>query len=144
MKNVYLLAIDESNGSRKALSHAIERAKVSGAELVLAHIIDWSPYSFHTTEELAERHKRREEEISRAEEAIVRPVVSVVETSGVTFQSMVRHGKGAETLASIAHEIDAAQIIIGRSGDTDLKTMIFGTTVSKLVQISAVPVLVVP
>ena len=144
MENICLVAIDENNGSRRALGHAIERAKISGAKLVLAHIIDWSPYSFHTPDELAERHKRREDEISRANEAIVQPIVPEVEKAGIKVDTVVRHGKGAETLTDIANEIGAAQIIIGRSGVSDLKTKVFGTTCSKLVQISDVPVLVVP
>lgn len=144
MKNTCLVAIDDSEGSRRALGHAIERAKISGAELILAHIIDWSPYSFHTPDELAKRHKRREDEISRAESVIVQPAVPEVEAAGVAARTIVRHGKGAETLAAIAREVSAAQIIIGRSGDTDLKSMVFGTTASKLVQVSDVPVLVVP
>ncbi len=144
MKNSYLVAIDNSSGSHRALQHAIARARVSGANLTLAHVIDWSPYSFHTPDELAERHKRREEEIHRAKEAILAPLVPDIEAMGIAVETTVRHGKGAETLAAMASEIDASQIIIGRSGEADLKSLVFGTTSSKLVQISDVPVLVVP
>ncbi len=144
MKNTYLVAADNSDGSQRALAHAIERAKASGAGLVLVHVIDWSPYSFHTNEELAQRHQRREEEIVRAKEAIVQPLALKAESEGITVESHVRHGRGAETLAAMAQEFDVAQIIAGRSGETGLKSIVFGSTASKLIQISDVPVLVVP
>lgn len=144
MQNKYLVAVEDSEGSRRAVAHAIERAKASGAELLLAHIIDWSPYSFHTPDELAARHKRREEELTRAREVVLAPVASMVETAGLSHSTEVRHGKGAETLAAMAKEHDVAQIIAGRSGESGVSTMLFGTTSSKLVQISSVPVLIVP
>ena len=144
MQNKYLVAVEGSEGSRRAVAHAIERAKASGAELLLAHIIDWSPYTFHTPDELAARHKRREEELARARDVILAPVAKMVADAGIPHDVEVRHGKGAETLADMAKEHDVAQIIAGRSGESGVTTMLFGTTSSKLVQISSVPVLIVP
>lgn len=144
MQNSYLVAADHSAGSQRALVHAIERAKASGATLILAHVIDWSPYSFHTNEELAQRHQRREEEIIRAKEAVVAPLEAQAKSAGVAVESHVRHGRGAETLTAMAQEFDVAQIIAGRSGETGLKSIVFGSTASKLIQISDVPVLIVP
>lgn len=144
MHNKYLVAVEGSDGSRRAVAHAIERAKASGAELLLAHIIDWSPYTFHTPEELAARHKRREEELTRAREVILAPIAKMAAEAGISHDTEVRHGKGAETLAAMAKEHNVAQIIAGRSGESGVSTMLFGTTSSKLVQISTVPVLIVP
>ena len=144
MQNKYLVAVEGSEGSRRAVSHAIERAKASGAELVLVHVIDWSPYSFHTPEELSARHKRREEELTRARDVVLAPVAKLVEEAGVKHSMEVRHGKGAETLAAMANEHAVAQIIAGRSGEGGVSTMLFGSTSSKLVQISSVPILIVP
>ena len=144
MQNKYLVAVEGSEGSRRAVAHAIERAKASNAELLLVHVIDWSPYSFHTPDELSARHKRREEELTRARDVVLAPITKMVEEAGVQSSSEVRHGKGAETLAALAKEQDVAQIIAGRSGESGVSTMLFGSTSSKLVQISSVPVLIVP
>ena len=144
MQNKYLVAVEDSEGSRRAVNHAIERAKTSNAELLLVHVIDWSPYSFHTAEELSARHKRRDEELARAREAVLEPVSKMANDAGVTSSAEVRHGKGAETLSAMAKEHDVAQIIAGRTGDSGMSSMFFGSTSSKLVQISSVPVLIVP
>ena len=144
MQNKYLVAVEGSEGSQRAVAHAIERARASNAELILAHVIDWSPYSFHTPEELSARHKRREEELTRARDVMLAPAMKSVEDAGIKASAEVQHGKGAETLAEMAKKHDVAQIIAGRSGESGVSTMLFGTTSSKLVQISSVPVLIVP
>ena len=46
--------------------------------LLLTYVIEWTPYSFHTPEALAERHKRRESEIERANSSILEPQVSIL------------------------------------------------------------------
>ena len=144
MRNTYLVAVEGSEGSRRAVAHAIERAKASGADLLLVHVIDWSPYSFHTPEELSARHKRREEELTRAKDMILAPIAKMVDDAGIAASTEIRHGKGAETLAAMAKEHDVAQIIAGRSGESGVSSLLFGSTSSKLVQISSVPVLIVP
>ncbi len=144
MRNTFLVAVDGSEGSNRAVAFAAERAKAGGANVVLAHIIEWSPYSFHTPDELAERHKRREEEIDRAQSSIVDPVAKSLEESGVNVTSIVRHGHPGETLVELAAEHDVAQIFIGRLGESRLKAMLFGSLPAALVQTSPVPVTVVP
>lgn len=144
MSNTFLVAVDGSEGSNRAVAFAAERAKAGGANVVLAHIIEWSPYSFHTPDELAERHKRREEEIDRAQSSVLAPVSKSLEESGVSVTSVVRHGHPGETLVALAEEHDVAQIFIGRLGEARLKAILFGSLPAALVQTSPVPVTVVP
>ncbi len=144
MKNVVLLAVDGSEGSDRALTHAMNRAKTGGAKVVVAYVIEWSPYSFNTPEENAERHNRRESEIVRANSGVVVPALAKLAEAGIEAEGIVRHGKPAETLCAIAEECEAAQIVIGRRGQNGVKAMIFGSVVGNLVQAAPVPVVVVP
>ncbi len=144
MKNRFLLAVDDSPGSNKAAEFALERAKRGGADIVVAYVIEWSPYSFNTPEENEERHKRREEEIERASSQIVDPVVKKLGAAGVQVSGVVRHGHPAQTLAALAEEHDVSQIFIGRLGSTGLKSLVFGSVAANLVQSATVPVTVVP
>ena len=43
---------------------------------MVAYVIEWSPYSFNTPEENEKRHKRREEEIERAQSQVLDPLVA--------------------------------------------------------------------
>ena len=59
MDNVVLLAVDGSAGSDRALDHALKRAKTAGSKLVIAFVIEWSPYTFNTPEEKLWFHMNR-------------------------------------------------------------------------------------
>lgn len=144
MTNTYLVAVDGSAGSLRATEFAVERALASKSKLIVAYVIEWSPYSFHTPEELAERHKRREEEIARAQSAVLGPIESSVKSKGVDVAVEVRHGNPSETLAELAREHGAAQIFIGRKGESRIASLLFGSVAGSLVQTSPVPVTVVP
>lgn len=140
----FVVAVDGSPGSTRALQAAIDLAKLTGVKLILAHVIEWSPFSFHTPEELAERHKRREEELERAHKAVLGPAETIVEAAGLACDAIVKHGHPAETLTQIAKEAKASQIYIGRKGQSKIGVLLFGSVAASLVQTSSVSVTVVP
>lgn len=144
MSNTFLVAVDGSEGSLRAAEFAAERALAGKTKLVLAYVIEWSPYSFHTPDELAERHKRREEEIERAQSSVLDPVVKSLTDKGCDVETVVRHGHPAQTLAELAKGHDAAQVFIGRRGESAVTALLFGSVAGSLVQTSPVPVTVVP
>lgn len=144
MKKNILVAVDGSAGSQRALQAAVDQAQMTHADLLLVYVIEWSPYSFHTPEELAARQSRRESEIKRAKESVLNPEADKLLSSGLHVDTVVRHGKIAETLNGLATEKSASQIFIGRLGESHLKSMIFGSVTAALVQSASVPVTVVP
>ncbi len=144
MAGNFLVAVDASEGSERALNTAIALAKNTNNTITIAHVIEWSPFSFHTPDELAERHKRREEELDRAKQAMLTPAAAAVEAAGVECKTVVQHGHPAETLAALAQDTGALQIFIGRKGQSKAGLLLFGSVASSLIQISAVPVTVVP
>ncbi len=144
MNENILVALDGSDCGKRALAAAVNHAKLTGANLVLTYVIDWSPYTFNTPEENEQRHKRRESEIQRAHEVVLDPEASALADSGLDIKTIVRHGKIAETLVDLTSEHDIAQIYIGKIGESRLHSMIFGSVTAALVQASSVPVTVVP
>ena len=144
MANKLLVALDGSDGSKRALAAAVEHARLTGSDLVLAYVIDWSPYSFHTPQELEERHKRRESEIERANDSVLNPELAALQAEGLKVETVVDHGKIAETLLDLGNQRDVSQIYIGRRGESRMHAMIFGSVSAALIQTSSVPVTVVP
>ena len=144
MTQVLLVGTDCSECSNRTLDLAAELAKITGLPLVVVHVIEWSQFTFNTPQENAERHKRREEELERAKTTIIEPILHKLHEEGIEAQGVIRHGHAAETLDSVAREMDAAHIIIGRTGQSAVKTMLFGSAASTLVQIADRPVTVVP
>lgn len=143
MSDTFVIGFDGTESSQRAVAFGAARAGTSGATLHLVHILEWSPFSFHTPEELAERHKRREEEVERAK-SLVEPAVADLESKGFKATSEVRHGNAAQLLCEIAEEKKAAQIIIGRTGESALSTRLLGSLANSLAQAAPVPVTIVP
>lgn len=139
-----VLAVSDDDCSQRALDFAVSQAKRSGADVCAVHVVEWSPYSFLTQEELAERHKRRQEEVSRAESAILTPVIEKLRSNGINAEGIVRYGHVAEVVSDIAVEQNAVQIVIGRYGSSGLSARLFGSVAGALVQAAPVPVTVVP
>jgi len=144
MSNTLLVGTDGSKCSVRALKFASARAADTGDKLVIAYVIEWSPYSFNTPSENEMRHKRREEEISRAREEIIDPLVDKYSQQGIDASGCVRHGHAAHVLNDLGQEFDASVIFIGRNGTSSLKSLLFGSVAGTLVQIADRPVTVVP
>jgi nucleotide-binding universal stress UspA family protein len=144
MSNTLLVGTDGSKCSSRALDFAAARAATTGDKLIIAYVIEWSPYSFNTPSENEMRHKRREEEISRAQKEVINPLVEKYAEQGIDVEGCVRHGHPANVLNMLADEFDASVVFVGRNGTSSLKSLIFGSVAGNLVQISDRPVTVVP
>lgn len=144
MKKRVLLAVDGSPGGSQAIAHVAATAAPDNTEITLVYVIEWSPYSFNTPEENAERHKRRESEIKRARESVVSPAQQSLEGDGFTVSTEVRHGPPAETLINVAKEQGVDEIVIGRRWQSGIKSLLFGSVAGSLIQTSDVPIVVVP
>ena len=144
MSDRFLIGVDGSASSHRAVALAADHAKAAGARLLVAHVIEWSPFTFNTPEENEQRHRRREEELERARTQVVDPLVSELEAAGREVEGVVRHGHPAEVLAGLASELGAGQIFVGRRGQSRIASLLFGSVAGTLVQIAPVPVTVVP
>lgn len=144
MSRTIVVGYDGSDASQRALDFAVSRAKAQGDRILIAHVLEWSPYSFLTPTELEERHKRRGEELERAKSAIIDPVVKKVEAEGIPVTTVMKYGHIAETICQIAEDEGAALIFIGRMGHSGLSSRIFGSVAGSLAQVAPVPVTIVP
>lgn len=144
MSKTFVVGIDGSEGCIRAANYAAERAKISGTKIKIIHVLEWSPYSFLTKEEVEERSLRRKEELTRAKTSILDPIVSKLKDSGVDVEAEVRYGNVLDVIMEYAKEQNAGQIIIGRHGGGRLANRVFGSVPGNLVQVSVIPVTVVP
>jgi nucleotide-binding universal stress UspA family protein len=139
-QDVFVVAYDGTD--QHAVNFAVERARKSDARLVIVHILEWSPYSFLTPEELAQRHKARQDELARAEATIIKPILEKVRSAGATADGELRYGRVADLVCEIAKEKGAAMVFVGRS--SSLSTRVFGSVASGVAQCATVPTVIVP
>jgi nucleotide-binding universal stress UspA family protein len=140
MAEVFVVAYDGID--RHAVDFAIERARKDRARLHIVHVLEWSPYSFLTPQDLAERHKHRQEELARANSAVLDPIVATARNAGVEVAGEVRHGHCVDVICDIAREQNASIIVVKRS--RSLSERVFGSVASGLAQCAPVPVVIVP
>ncbi|MCZ2857617.1 universal stress protein [Blastococcus sp. VKM Ac-2987] len=145
MPESIVVGLDGSESSGRAADAAADAARRHDLSLVLACVVPWSPYSFTTAEENERRSVEKARETAAAQERVLDPVIARLSEPGdLAVEGVVRHGHPAETLVALAREHDAAWITVGRVGQSRVRTLLFGSTPSSLIQLSPIPVLVVP
>jgi nucleotide-binding universal stress UspA family protein len=141
---VLIVGLDGSPGGEQAVAHARRMIAQDGGLLRLVYVIEWSPFTFQTPEENAQRHKRREQEISIANERVLAPAIERLRQEGVAAEGVVRHGDAADILEQEAERAGAEGVVIARSSASGLRSRIFGSVAANLVMHASVPVTVVP
>lgn len=140
-KPVFIVAYGGED--RNVVNIAATHARKEGARLHLVHVLEWSPYSFLTAQELAERHARRKKELARAQEAVMDPVLNDLRDSGVEAEGEILYGSVVDLVLQVTAEQDAALIFVGRSEAT-LSARVFGSVTIGLAQMAPVPTVIVP
>ena len=144
MTTKIVIGLDGTETGERAIAFAKDLAeRIGTCELLVVYVIEWSPYTFQTPEENAERHKRREEEIAIAMERVVNPAVASLKEAGLSARAIVRHGDVADTIDEIAQKEGASQIIVARSSAGGFTSRLFGSSTANLVMHARVPVTVV-
>ena len=139
-----VVGLGGGEGESRALTYAKKMAKLIGeCELIVVYVVEWSPYTFQTPEENAERHKRREQEIEAATSRVVNPAVEALRGEGYSARGLVRHGDVADLLEIIAKEEGADQIVVSRTSKEGVLKRVFGSSTAHLVMHASVPVTVV-
>lgn len=144
MTSKLVVGVDGTEAGERALAFAKDLAsRIGGCDLIVAYVIEWSPFTFQTAEENERRHKRREEEVEIATTRIVTPAVESLTGAGFKATGIVRHGDVAETLNRITVENGGSQIIVGRASADGFTKRIFGSSTQNLVMHADVPVTVI-
>lgn len=135
--NAIVVGYDGSEYADAALDVALEFAAALGDHIVL--VFGGAPGGYGGGEvpaqrEAVEEHARKELERGRAHAA----------RRGVDVDVELVGRKPAAALQEVASKRSARMIVIGSHSETPLRAAVIGSTPAKLLEISEVPVLVVP
>jgi nucleotide-binding universal stress UspA family protein len=139
-----LIGIDSSAESDRALNLGLSMAAGAKASVLIVHAIPWSPYSFQTNEENEFRAGEREHEIEAATTQLLEPALAKAKEAGVVAEGITRHGHPVELLVDLAEERDIDHIVVGRTGESKMKKVLYGGIPGRLILNSPVAVTVVP
>jgi len=144
MSELYLVGVDGSEGSRRALYFAGQMARQVGAGLLVVHVLpeaaggDLAP----TAPELA--FGQQEQEVERAHAQMLEPLVAEARELGLYVELKALYGDPATVLAELAAVREARQIFIGRKPHSRIHDFLLGNTLLSLAKKTTVPVTLVP
>lgn len=140
MKRI-LVGVDGSKESQDAAKWAVELARVTGAQVLVATSA-FIPTALAAPELMARVATWGDEERKLAAKMIDGLVASVAR-HGVAIETHVGTGSPAEMLAELARTGDVDLVVVGHRGRGAVARLLLGSVADRLVQISPKPVLVV-
>ena len=133
-----LVAIDGSEGSRRAFAKALELATVTGASMTALAIEGPLPAYAATVGEV--------DEVKREKDAFFGALVAGVEReaaeAGVALEVEVRPGHAAEVISQFAADGGYDLIVLGRRGHF-LRDHLLGSTADRVAEHAPCPVMIV-
>ena len=130
-----LVAVENSQADRTILEHIAGLAKLTGAELLLAHVADgWAARNF-------DQLKLRESEEMKSDRAYLEGLRETLAAQGFTVQTKLAMGDPATELIRSAEEQGVDLIAMSTHGHRFLADVLHGTTADRVRHLVKVPVL---
>ena len=132
-----LLPTDGSDGSERAVEHALELAAEHDATLHVLYVVDAGGMGFAATpDDVAETKERLRERGRRVTES----VADRARSAGVDFRTKVDAGVPFETILEYLDEHDVDLVVMGRRGALDPDRHLLGSTTDRVLARASVPV----
>ncbi len=138
MKKI-IVAVDGSELSNKALDRAIVEATRHGAEVLCVNVVEGLTFLAYKREEIPDAW----EHLMREPKKLLAEAAKRAEGAGVTIRTLAEAGRPAETIAKLARQEKADEIIVGSRGKNALDNMLLGSVSGRLVQIAPCTIVVV-
>lgn len=136
-----LLPTDFSETADKALPYALAIAEKTGAKLTLMHSIE-EPYNFAPMiEEFVDRAKT---EVHNKLEDLIVTIQEDEQYSEIEIETKISYGRTVLSILEDADELEADLIVMGTTGASGIKKMLFGSQTSEVILNAEIPVLAVP
>lgn len=132
-----LIPTDGSDGSMRAVDHAIELAEAMDATLATLYVVDTTSADASIVQTL--------EVLEDAGQEVVEEIRDYAAEKGIDdVLTNVTPGTPHKTILAYAEEIDADVIVMGTHGRTGLNRYLLGSVTEKVVRSSDRPVVTVP
>ena len=137
-----LFCSDFSENSEPAKKVAVEYAVAFGADLLLAHVVDWSGLPYYG-ESLGEQLDQILEHTERTSMARLEELAKECANMGAKTQIFCRTGLTAREIVSLANEQSADLIVLGTHGRTGVRHLVMGSVARSVLKTAHRPVLIV-
>lgn len=137
----FLVAIDSSEPASRALAYAIGLARETGGSLhlVFAH----EPPVIYGEVALYLPVDAAEDAQAKLSQSIIEPAAASAKAAGVPFTTEFRIGEVGHEIAGAAESTGCDAIIMGTRGMGSIGNLVMGSTATKVIHLSKVPVTLV-
>lgn len=130
-----VVGYDGSDGSKAALSSALDLGKRLGQGLTVVFGFDANPVGGEALDYW--------KAVRQHGESVLATALEEAEAAGVEVEPLIAEKAPSDALAEIADERDASMIVVGSNGERPIAAAILGSTPHRLLHLSELPVLVV-
>ena len=131
-----LIPVDGSAASLRALDYAINlAAQIPGLSFVLLNVQNVS-----ATELSGEFMEGVQERLLQAADKALKEAKARCEAANIPFETLVRTGLIAETIAQVSRETGIDHIVMGTRGLGRIQGMLLGSVAMKLIHLADVPI----
>ncbi|WP_135536068.1 universal stress protein [Halostella pelagica] len=127
-----LLPTDGSEGSQRAIDHAVAIADETGATIHAVNVVDTSEYQTLDGPIMESIEARGHKALEAVEEVGSRATVAV--------ETTIRHGIPHTEILAAASDLDVDVIVMGTNGRTGLDRVLLGSVAERVVREAIVPV----
>jgi len=135
-----LVAVDDSDTSRRAVRLAARFAAKLGADLTIAHVVTWEPMG-REPRRLVMREMQAQ--FDQAGLALLQEMKATAASAGAEADIKLLHGKAAESLNRFAADHGHDLILIGFRGRNAISRLLLGSVADRIIRTATRPVLVV-
>lgn len=143
-KNLYIVGIDGSESSERAVEQAIHLAEKSGDSVKLIYVQSWPTAHTSMYEGITPPTPSKEEEESIVDEKVIQPLLEKYNQLNVKLDSEYIWGDPVEILQKTVKEEHASMLFLGRKGRSPFVDVLLGSVANKLAHRVGIPIVLVP
>ncbi len=140
----YLVGIDGSEWSERAIERAVTLAQSSKASVKMLYVLDWSILQPMIVEGIVPPMIDKDQEYDNIMKNVLAPLMAKYADSGVEITTEAIWGDPVETIHSVAKSEHANMIFVGRRGRSRFADLLLGSVANKIAHCAGVPVVLVP
>ncbi|WP_428851444.1 universal stress protein [Imbroritus primus] len=140
-----LVPIDGSPTAHLALEHASTLARLSGATVVLLHVIEATEYS-HGFESATVYFNEVRPGFLAMGQALLDKAASQLQQDGVAVETVLVESKGSRVSELVAAQVETSRcdlVILGTHGRRGVNRFLLGSDAEQVARIASVPVMLV-
>ena len=140
----YIVGIDGSEWSERAVERAVNLAKSTNAQVRLVYVLDYSSLSPFTVEAIVPPTPNQEQTELEVKKQTLEPLLNRFADSGVEVIAECVWGEPVATIHEQIKEHSTNMLFLGRRGRSRIANLILGSVANKLAHYTGVPVVLVP